>query len=1069
MATEVAQAYVQIMPSAQGIQSQLQSVLGAPLEQMGTTGGAAFGANLMGALSGAGIAAAAAAAGQKIGQVISDSIQTGMDFDKSMSQVAATMGTTVDQIADLRGFAMEMGATTAFSANQAADALNYMALAGYDAETAMGMLPTVLNLAAAGGMDLARASDMITDSQSALGLSLEDTGRMVDQMAMAASKSNTSVEQLGDAILTVGGTASYMAGGSKELATVLGVLADNGIKSAEGGTHLRNILLSMTSPTDKAKAKLEELGVQVFDAQGKMRSFADIFPDLSAALSSLSDQQKLDAMSTIFNSRDIASANALMHTSVDRWNELGAAIENSAGAAQRMADTQLDNLAGDITLMQSAAEGAKIALSDMLTPLARGGVQLATEGIGLLTDGLKELQEIGNSELLRGLKTDVMESFADAADSAGDAANVLGDAFETLKNAAATDGNPIHEALEDITESVGNFLELRIAEFGTGAEIVAYGIGRITEACGKIDEATGGNLDKIAEFLFHLTGLGRFATTMKIAGTVAGAAAEGLGNFADNIHYIMVGAGMLPSTTADVEGFSHTVGSFADGVGDAAEVMGHTTGSFGEAGDAMEEAGEGAEALADGMTEAATASEVAAQAAKEAHEGIIGVASAAIDARYSGGDLREEYEKLSAELEKLRDEGTETDIALAEQKLHLLNLAATNQELAEGYPTLTARLSDFGISLTQTSGWLIDNGITAEEWGSSVTGALSSVVSSFNEMDTDLDMSLETMAANLQKNITATTQWNENMRALWTAAASYAGEGGQEAATAFVSYMQQMGPAAAAQVAQMVTNVDGTLATFAPMFATAADQAMVEVYNGIQGTDLAGAVSTAAEGFPVGIEAQSGPTAAAAQQVAYNAALGAAGSADNFQTVGGSFMNRMASGITGGSGTVSGAALSVAMNAYNVAGSVPFYSVGYNIAQGIARGISGGSSAISSAAQAAVNNALAAAKSAAGIASPSRVFRDQVGGMIAAGVAVGISDGEREVSGSMRELVQAMTFGDQRFGTLRGSLYGGREQPGDQVQVTMNVYGAQGQSEERLAELVEQRLYRSYRSRKTGM
>lgn len=153
------------------------------------------------------------------------SVQTGMTFDSSMSQVAATMGLTMDQMNEQVGtaqtafgeftgtlgeFAQYMGSNTAFSASQAADALNYMALAGYDAQTSMDMLPNVLNLAAAGGMELATASDMVTDASSALGLSLEETSELVDMMAMASSKSNTSVSQLGNAILTVGGTAKTL-------------------------------------------------------------------------------------------------------------------------------------------------------------------------------------------------------------------------------------------------------------------------------------------------------------------------------------------------------------------------------------------------------------------------------------------------------------------------------------------------------------------------------------------------------------------------------------------------------------------------------------------------------------------------------------------------------------------------------------------------------------------------------------------------------------------------------------------------------------------------------------------
>jgi TP901 family phage tail tape measure protein len=318
------------------------------------------------------------------------SVRAGANFDSSMSQVAATMGTTVDQIQDLRDFAQEMGATTAFSATQAADALNYMALAGYDSTTSMSMLPNVLNLAAAGSIDLARASDMITDAQSALGLSLDETSTMVDQMAAAASRSNTSVEQLGDAFLTIGATASNLRGGTNELATVLGVLADNGIKGAEGGTHLRNMILSLTNPTNTAGDMLDELGIHVYDTEGNMRSMVDIIYDLQQSMEGMTQAEQDAAVGAIFNRADMASVNALLATEITRYDELSEAIGNSSGAAGDMANTQLDNLAGDITLFQSALEGAQIAISDALTPTLREFVQLGSEGLSSVTQAFQE-------------------------------------------------------------------------------------------------------------------------------------------------------------------------------------------------------------------------------------------------------------------------------------------------------------------------------------------------------------------------------------------------------------------------------------------------------------------------------------------------------------------------------------------------------------------------------------------------------------------------------------------------------------------------------------------------------
>ena len=149
-----------------------------------------------------------------------------------MSQVAATMGMTAEEINNgsesykkLEQAALDMGATTQFSASEASEALNYLALAGYDVDKSVSTLPTVLNLAAAGGLELGYASDVMTDAMSALGLETSQAEGFVDQLAKTSQKSNTSVGQLGEAILTVGGTAKVLAGGTTEMNTALGILA----------------------------------------------------------------------------------------------------------------------------------------------------------------------------------------------------------------------------------------------------------------------------------------------------------------------------------------------------------------------------------------------------------------------------------------------------------------------------------------------------------------------------------------------------------------------------------------------------------------------------------------------------------------------------------------------------------------------------------------------------------------------------------------------------------------------------------------------------------------------------
>ena len=323
-------------------------------------------------------------------QIPQQMINVGSGFEASMSQVAATMGITsaAAEFQTLSAAAKEMGESTKFSASQAGEALNYLALAGYDANKAVAALPTVLNVAAAGGMELAAASDMITDAMSALGLETSQMADFSDKLAVTAQKSNTSVSQLGEAILTVGGTAKMLSGGVTEMNTALGILADNGIKGSEGGTALRNVILSLSAPTDTAAAALESLGVTAFDASGAMRPLQDTFADLNTALSSLSDQERTAVLNEIFNKVDLKSVNALLGTSSERFDELSGYISDCAGAAAQMAETMDDNLKGDLTIMQSALEGLGIAAYEKFQTPMRTAIQSVTSSVGDLSESL---------------------------------------------------------------------------------------------------------------------------------------------------------------------------------------------------------------------------------------------------------------------------------------------------------------------------------------------------------------------------------------------------------------------------------------------------------------------------------------------------------------------------------------------------------------------------------------------------------------------------------------------------------------------------------------------------------
>lgn len=321
-----------------------------------------------------------------------DAINTGMNFDSAMSQVAATMGLTQDEINStdgvfqkLRTTALDMGSSTKFSASEAAEGLNYLAMSGMDADTMMKALPITLQMAGASGIDLATTCDKLTNIMSSLGLASKDSatymnnmGTVTDVFALTSTKANTDVMGLYESISQVGATARVMQNPLSELSIATGILADNDIQASEAGTILRNLLLSLTAPTDSAKKAMDELGFSAFDTNGELRPMQDILQELNEKFSQMTTEEKMNIMNKIFNKTDLKGINALLGESGDRWDELEIAIDNCEGSAEQMYKTQNDNLKGSLTELSSAVEGLKIAISDKLTPVIRPVVDAIT-------------------------------------------------------------------------------------------------------------------------------------------------------------------------------------------------------------------------------------------------------------------------------------------------------------------------------------------------------------------------------------------------------------------------------------------------------------------------------------------------------------------------------------------------------------------------------------------------------------------------------------------------------------------------------------------------------------------
>lgn len=381
-------------------------------------------------------------------------VKVGMEFESSMSEVAATMGITVEEIENgsesfelLENAAREMGKTTQYSASESAEALNYLALAGYDAEQSAEMLPKVLNLAAAGGLELAYASDLVTDSMEALGLSTGQADGFIDQMAKTAQKSNTDVAQLGEAILVVGANGRELAGGTQELSTAIGLLGNAGIKGSEAGTKLRNIIMAMTPTTKSAITAFKSLGVESYDAQGNLRPLNDTMLDLSKSMEGMSSKEKTELMSQIFNKQDLAAASTLLASVTQSTGDLDYALEQM-GISTRDLGINLDDMIPIMEGMGSEQEAVNYIMDQF---------GATTEEAQAIYEGLMGV--MGDESAWEELEGHIEDSEGTAKEMADTLMHNLKGAFTRVKSALEGFGETVYNVLKPSLEDGTGFVQ----------------------------------------------------------------------------------------------------------------------------------------------------------------------------------------------------------------------------------------------------------------------------------------------------------------------------------------------------------------------------------------------------------------------------------------------------------------------------------------------------------------------------------------------------------------------------------------------------------------------------------
>ena len=296
--------------------------------------------------------------GAGIGFGLYNSVKSAMDFESAMSGVRAITNASQEDFEKLRNKALEMGATTKFTATESAQALNFMGMAGWNADQSIKGLPGVMHLAAASGEDLATVSDIVTDSMSAFGLAAEKSGEFADVLAAAATKSNTNVGKMGFTFKYAAPLAGALKYSVQDVALAIGTMADSGIKGEQAGTSLRSLFTRLAKQPKEAAVAMQNLGLTIKDATtGKMKPLRTVLNDLRNSFKGLKEEQKTQYAAMLAGTEGMSGLLAIVNGDEKKFQELTKAIDESSGAAERMAKIRLDNLSGDLTYLSSAWDG----------------------------------------------------------------------------------------------------------------------------------------------------------------------------------------------------------------------------------------------------------------------------------------------------------------------------------------------------------------------------------------------------------------------------------------------------------------------------------------------------------------------------------------------------------------------------------------------------------------------------------------------------------------------------------------------------------------------------------------
>lgn len=301
--------------------------------------------------------------------VLKSSVEAYANLEDQVRRNKAIMGATVQQEKQLMQQTRDLGRSTKFTAQEVAEAQMYQAMAGMKTNEVLEMTPKLLKMSIAAGSDFAQTSDIVTDNLTAFGMSLKDSDRLMDVMVATSNNANTNVQMLGEAYKYVAATSRNFES-FEDVNILLGVLADNGIKSGQAGRNLAGIYRRLANPSKQVGNALEDLNIQLYDQQGHFRGLKALSDDLKIATAGLSEEERNRYLTMIAGGEGMKILASIMGTTEENYNKVANAVRNSSGATDKFADDMSNTTANKIAQFKSAIDDLKISLGEAFAPIA---------------------------------------------------------------------------------------------------------------------------------------------------------------------------------------------------------------------------------------------------------------------------------------------------------------------------------------------------------------------------------------------------------------------------------------------------------------------------------------------------------------------------------------------------------------------------------------------------------------------------------------------------------------------------------------------------------------------------